>query len=336
MPADERYLRQVGLLVRVLPFVAEERCFALKGGTAINLFVRDLPRLSVDIDLAYLPIEDRRASLHGIEAALGRIGARIEHAVPSCRVNAVTLRTEGTVNRLFVRDRGVQVKIEVTPVLRGCVYEPERRTVSAGVEERFGFAAMQLVSFPDLYAGKLVAALDRQHPRDLFDLRGLLSNEGVDERLRTAFVVYVISHGRPIAELLAPRKRELAAEFARGLAGMVETPVALDDLIRGRGRRSRRRRWRGCRRHIGALWFRSRPGSRTSRCWRCPRRGGCRRCAGGCRTWRGSMRDGERNRRGGWSGRSRRPDGRDGDRPGNGAAVGNAGQRTGVGFVGRG
>ena len=140
MPADERYLRQVGLLVRVLPFVAEERCFALKGGTAINLFVRDLPRLSVDIDLAYLPIEDRRA--HRACRSL------------SCRVNAVTLRTEGTVNRLFVRDRGVQVKIEVTPVLRGCVYEPERRTVSAGVEERFGFAAMQLVSFPDLYAGK--------------------------------------------------------------------------------------------------------------------------------------------------------------------------------------
>ena len=234
MAADERYLRQVGLLVRALPCIAEERCFALKGGTAINLFVRDLPRLSVDIDLAYLPIEDRGTSLHGIEAALERIGARIEHSVPSCRVSAVTLRTEGTVNKLFVRDRSVQVKIEVTPVLRGCVYEPERRTVSAGVEERFGFAAMQVVSFADLYAGKLVAALDRQHPRDLFDLRGLLSNEGVDERLRTAFVVYVISHGRPIVELLAPAKRELAGEFARGLAGMAERPVVLDDLLRTR------------------------------------------------------------------------------------------------------
>ena len=234
MPPDEGYLRQVGLLVRVLPFVAAERCFALKGGTAINLFVRDLPRLSVDIDLAYLPIEDRRTSLLGIEEGLERIDSRIKAAVPSCRVNAVALRSEGTVNRLFVRDRGAQVKIEVTPVLRGCVYDPERRTVSAGVEERFGFAAMQVVSFADLYAGKLVAALDRQHPRDLFDVRGLLSNEGIDERLRTAFVVYVISHGRPIAELLAPRKPELAEEFARGLAGLVETPVALDDLIRTR------------------------------------------------------------------------------------------------------
>ena len=164
MAADERYLRQVELLVRMLPFVAEERCFALKGGTAINLFVRDLPRLSVDIDLAYLPIEDRDTSLRSIAVALERIGTRIEHALPSCRIDAVLLRTEGTVNRLFVRDRGVQVKIEVTPVLRGCVYEPESRSVSAGVEKRFGFAAMQVVSFADLYAGKLVAALDRQHP----------------------------------------------------------------------------------------------------------------------------------------------------------------------------
>ena len=211
-----------------------KRWFALRGGTAINLFVRNLPRLSVDIDLAYLPIEDRRSSLHGIEAALPRIGGRIRAAVPSATVNAVSLRTEGTVNRLFVRDRGVQVKIEVTPVLRGCVYEPRERAVSAGVEERFGFAAMQVLSFADLYAGKLVAGLDRRHPRDLFDVGELLSSEGIDERMRTAFVVYLFSHGRPLAELLVPARRELGDEFARGLAGMVETSVALEDLIRTR------------------------------------------------------------------------------------------------------
>jgi hypothetical protein len=57
--ASEVFEAQVALLVRVLPHVATETCFALKGGTAINLFVRDLPRLSVDIDLVYLPIENR-------------------------------------------------------------------------------------------------------------------------------------------------------------------------------------------------------------------------------------------------------------------------------------
>ena len=71
--AYDRYAAQVQLLVRILPFVADEAAFALKGGTAINLFYRDMPRLSVDIDLVYLPIEDRTTSLHNIDAALERI-----------------------------------------------------------------------------------------------------------------------------------------------------------------------------------------------------------------------------------------------------------------------
>ena len=66
MPADERYRRQVALLVRVLPLIAQEKCFALKGGTAINLFIRNLPRLSVDIDLAYLPVSDREDMVAGM------------------------------------------------------------------------------------------------------------------------------------------------------------------------------------------------------------------------------------------------------------------------------
>ncbi|WP_028717449.1 nucleotidyl transferase AbiEii/AbiGii toxin family protein, partial [Paracoccus sp. J39] len=61
--AREDYEIQVALLVRLLPHVAKEKAFALKGGTAINLFYRDLLRLSVDIDLTYLPIKDRRESL---------------------------------------------------------------------------------------------------------------------------------------------------------------------------------------------------------------------------------------------------------------------------------
>ena len=101
MPVDERYRRQVELLVRTLPDVAHERCFALKGGTAINLFVRNLPRLSVDIDLTYLPVADRARSLADIEAALRRIGERIEGALPVARVQTGVLREEGTVNKLF-------------------------------------------------------------------------------------------------------------------------------------------------------------------------------------------------------------------------------------------
>lgn len=78
MPFADIYKKQVGLLVQTLPQVAEEECFALKGGTAINLFVRDMPRLSVDIDLTYLPIGNTESSLAEIEAALSRIAARIK------------------------------------------------------------------------------------------------------------------------------------------------------------------------------------------------------------------------------------------------------------------
>jgi predicted nucleotidyltransferase component of viral defense system len=102
MPASEAYRAQVSLLVRVLPLVAEENVFALKGGTAINLFVRDLPRLSVDIDLTYLPVEDRATSLANIDAAIRRIAAGIAENVPRSRTQAVPLHSEGAATRCWL------------------------------------------------------------------------------------------------------------------------------------------------------------------------------------------------------------------------------------------
>ncbi|NIE79838.1 nucleotidyl transferase AbiEii/AbiGii toxin family protein [Asaia sp. As-1742] len=226
----DTYQQQVALLMRVVPFVAEERIFALKGGTAINLFVRDMPRLSVDIDLTYLPVEGRPASLSAIDAAMLRIKERIERGIPGVRVNASRSADENTVTKLVVRVGGVQIKIEVTPVLRGTVYDPAVTSVVPAVEDAFGFAEMQVVSFADLYAGKIVAAFDRQHPRDLFDVRGLLANEGVDDALRRAFLVYLISHNRPMAEVLAPTRKPLREEFERGFVGMTEEPITLTEL----------------------------------------------------------------------------------------------------------
>lgn len=234
MPAAEMYRRQAALLVRTIPLVAEERCFALKGGTAINLFVRDMPRLSVDIDLTYLPIADRTTSLMEIDAAMCRIAQRVRKGIRGARVSPIQLPGENCVTKLLVEADGAQIKIEVTPVLRGCVYEPAVRSVSARVEEEFGFAEIQVVSFADLYAGKIVAALDRQHPRDLFDVRDLLANEGIDDDLRQAFLVYILSHNRPMAEVLAPARLDIRAEFARGFAGMTDAAVTLDELVHAR------------------------------------------------------------------------------------------------------
>lgn len=234
MAYDDQYRRQVALLLRTIPFVAAESEFALKGGTAINLFVRNLPRLSVDIDLTYLPVAPRAESLVAIDAAMRRMQAAIAKGVPGTRVNEHILRPENIVSKLLVQAEATTIKIEVTPVSRGCAYDPVVMPVTELVEAGFGYAETQVVSFADLYAGKIVAALDRQHPRDLFDVRDLLANEGVSDELRAAFIVYMLGHNRPMAEVLAPHRKDIALEFDRGFVGMTAEPVALDELLQAR------------------------------------------------------------------------------------------------------
>lgn len=236
MAFSELYTRQVALLIRILPFIAEEECFALKGGTAINLFLRDMPRLSVDIDLAYLPVAPRDESLREIDAAMKRIAERVRTGLRGAKVNETVLKGEGVVYKLVVSLEGVQIVVEVTPVLRGSVFESETRSVCAAVEDTYGFAEIKTLSFADLYGGKIVAALDRQHPRDLFDIHDLLQNEGLDDRLREAFIVYLISHNRPMHEVLASGQKDIADEFERGFAGMTSEPVALPVLTGARAR----------------------------------------------------------------------------------------------------
>ena len=190
MPFSDIYRRRVELLLRVLPSIAKEDRFALKGGTAINLFIRELPRLSVDIDLAYVHMLGWSRALPAITTAMRRIDASIRATVRGVRVTQVPdPGAENAITGLNIQLGRAQVKIEISPVLRGCVFEPEGRGVSTAVEEEFGFAETQVLSFADLYAGKLVAALDRQHPRDLFDARELLANEGIDDAMRVALVV---------------------------------------------------------------------------------------------------------------------------------------------------
>jgi predicted nucleotidyltransferase component of viral defense system len=226
---SDTYRRQVVLMLRIIPFVAEEECFALKGGTAINFFVRDMPQLSVDIDLMYLPVKSRSDSLNEIDAAMKRIAERIKVGIPASRTTNVVM--EGAITKLQVQADGVQVKIELSPVMRGTVYEPGLQSVSPAVEDAFQFAEIKVVSFEDLYAGKILAALDRQHPRDLFDVRDLLANEGIGDKLREAFIVYLLSHNRPMGELLSGRRKDLAMEYQNGFVGMTDEPVVIEVLV---------------------------------------------------------------------------------------------------------
>jgi len=228
------YYKKVALLVRVLPWLEKEVCFALKGGTAINLFMRDMPRLSVDIDLAYLPIESRENSLTHIHEAMMRFADILQKKIPGSVVEPILLKESGTVYKLLIRYAGVQIKVEVTPVLRGTVYPSENRTVMPAVEDEFGYAEVQLVSQADLYGGKICAALDRQHPRDLFDTKLLLENEGVNREMFKAFLVYLISHNRPMSELLLPHEKDIADIFVHHFDGMTRDPVTLDELLEAR------------------------------------------------------------------------------------------------------
>jgi len=228
----QRYVDQVALLVRVIPEIAREDIFALKGGTAINLFVRDLPRLSVDIDLVYLPVGDRESSLQAVRDGLERVAVGLEREGRM----AVERRLLPDGKRLVVRSNDVTIKIEVSPVLRGTVFPPVLRAVSAAVEDRFGFAEMRLVSEADLYAGKIAAALDRQHPRDLFDIHFLFANEGISDDLFKAFLIYLVSHPRPAYELLCPHRLDISAQYNDEFLGMTVTDLALEALLEARER----------------------------------------------------------------------------------------------------
>src|ERR1035437_5793291 len=175
----EAYKRQVALLLNVIPEIAKESCFALHGGTENNLFVRDMPRLSIDVDLTYIPIEDRTTSLQNISDALERAKKHIEKAVPH-----VTVLHRIDAAKLLVSVPGAAIKIEVNTVIRGILREPVKLTLNSKAQDAFEvFNAINVVPIGQLYGGKICAALDRQHPRDLFDVKYLLQNEGITKEI---------------------------------------------------------------------------------------------------------------------------------------------------------
>lgn len=233
MDRQSHYYRQVQLLLQIIPFVAQHDCFALKGGTAINLFVRDFPRLSVDIDLVFLPMMDRQEALQTIKDNLNTLAVNITEQIVHTRVTS-SFQDKADALRLLVERDGVQIKIELSPVLRGTVYEPQIIAVCEAVEDEFGFAEIAVVSFEDLYAGKICAALDRQHPRDLFDIKQLLDNEGITDRLRKALLVYIISHPRPITELLKPHFKDISNIYEGEFRNMAEHDIPLAALANAR------------------------------------------------------------------------------------------------------
>lgn len=237
MIRGSRFFAQAELLVSVLPSVDREASFALKGGTALNLFIRDIPRLSVDIDLVYTETEPRDEALIAIDEALRRISKSVETTVSGAICRPIDDGLSGRATKLLVQRGKEQIKIEPNLVIRGTVFPSERRTISQKAEDTFRrSASMTIVSVPDLYGGKICAALDRQHPRDLFDIKLLLENEGVTDAIRKAFLVYLVSHDRPMHELLNPTRRSLEESYEQDFRGMTDEPCSIGDLAAARER----------------------------------------------------------------------------------------------------
>lgn len=229
---NSRYYKQSELLLRILPIINSEDKFALKGGTAINFFFRNLPRLSVDIDLTYLPLQEREVSLKGINDSLLNIEKDIYRLLPNAKITRKQFPGSKLVYGLLINNQDAVIKIEPNTTIRGTVYPVVEMVLCKRAEEMFELTlSCRTLSLEDIYGGKICAALDRQHPRDLFDVKLLLENEGLTDSIRKAFIVYLLSHDRPIVEVLNPGLKDIRDIFQNDFVGMTSEPVELMELL---------------------------------------------------------------------------------------------------------
>ena len=174
---NQQYVDTVRLLLTVAPAVFRSPRFALKGGTALNLFAHDMPRLSVDIDVVFTDHTlNREAALQAIAADL----KAAKSAISALGFRAHLPTAKGGENvRLLVEGNGQQIKVEVNFVLRGTVLPITQRPLVPRAQELFTTEIiLPVLDLPELYGGKLVAAMDRQHPRDFFDVLQMLEHFG--------------------------------------------------------------------------------------------------------------------------------------------------------------
>lgn len=229
------YLNSVRLLPDTTPVIFQNPLFALKGGTAINLFIRDMPRLSVGLDLVVVDhFSSREDVLTKISEALGAAREELVGLGLRCEMGATA---EGSQTKLFVERSRTRIKIEVTHVFRGTVLPVEKRALAPNAQDLF-FTDLEipLLHSDELYGSKLVAAMDRQHPRDLFDVLGLFEEDGLNSGVIECFVCYLAGHNRPVHEVLFANAIDIAPAFINEFEGITRIPVTLDELLQVRRR----------------------------------------------------------------------------------------------------
>ena len=228
------YKKTVGLLLEILPYALKDERVALKGGTAINLFHRDFPRLSVDIDLCYLPLESRDETFENIHKILESIQLELESKLKLTVISNHPLNGKKEA-KLIARKGDIEVKIEPNYTLRGSLFNPEIKALSLLAQKEFSVEVeVKCLGLAYTFGGKICAALDQQHPRDLFDIKNLLENEGITQDVKDSFIFYLVSHNRPVNELLNPNLKNIENEYHNEFLTMAQHDSPLEELLKAR------------------------------------------------------------------------------------------------------
>ncbi len=218
---NKLYKEQVSLLLRMLPIIYREKDFAVHGGTAINLFIKNLPRYSVDVDLTYIPIAPREDSLAEIDKKLTTISQQLQRAVPGVKIHPVP-------NKLLCTLGRSTVKIEVNGIKRGIIGPTIEMPLCEKAQTEFGmYCKARIVPLKQLYGDKIAAALSRQHPRDLFDYN-YMDTDNI-EKLKRGFIFALLGSNKPFIEYLSPNLINQREVLENQFRGMTDIPFTYED-----------------------------------------------------------------------------------------------------------
>lgn len=218
------YAQKVELLLRLIPIVMDEGVFAIHGGTAINLFLKNLPRYSVDIDLTYIPLAGRQESLDDINSHLKSIAEKAKRAFKGLHITP-----NYNTCKLLCEYQGKQVKIEVNQTKRGIIGgEVLTIPLSEKAQNEFSlYCEAKIVPLTLLYGGKIAAALSRQHPRDLFDVKYM---EFPISECREGIIFCLLGSDRPIHESFAPNLIDQRDAMENQFTGMTDIPFTYEEF----------------------------------------------------------------------------------------------------------
>lgn len=190
-----------------------------------------MPRLSIDIDLTYLVIEQRDVFIKNITQTLSSLAKDITDTCQAITTPIITSR-DRQLSKLLVSKNNVVVKIEPNFIFRGSVFGADKKTLCKAAQDQFlQSIKINVLSYADVYAGKICAALNRQHPRDLFDIKILFENSGISDQIRQAFVIYLACNPRPMHELLNPNLIDIQLMFQKEFLGMTLIPTSYQELL---------------------------------------------------------------------------------------------------------